>query len=155
TVAVNLDEAHAAFDEPPRQKALRSVGLRLIAIESVHPPGRLGLLGEVDEAQALGLHPVGQLERVDPPEQIGFTGAGLRMLGVEAREQVELAALVVAGHVAWAIEVQDWISLGTEEGPLVSGREKAGVPVERSALDSLVIAEHDVARQVLVLAPQA
>src|SRR6185503_1734984 len=98
---------------------------------------------------------VGQLERLNAPQQLGFARTGLQVLGVETGEQVELPALVFARHVLGAVKVEDGVPLGAKESPLIGRGKKTGVPVERSPLDPLIVSEHDVAGEVLVVAPQA
>ena len=52
-------------------------------------------------------------------------------------------------------EIEDRSALGAEQRALVGRGQKAGAPVERAAFHPLVVSQHDVAGQVLVLAPQA
>ena len=77
------------------------------------------------------------------------------MLVVQAAEQVELGPLVFAGHIGRPLEIEDRVAFRAEERALIRRRQKAGAPVERPALHALRVAQHDVARQVLVFAPQA
>ena len=69
-------------------------------------------------------------------------------------QEIELRALVVARDVLGPCEIEDRGARRAEQRSLVAGRQKAGAPVERPAFHALVVAEHDVAGQVLALAPR-
>src|SRR5437879_11956471 len=76
------------------------------------------------------------------------------MFGVDLLEEVKLRPLVVARHVLGPGEVENGRARRTKQRALITGREKAGAPVERAALDALAVAEHDVTGKVPALASQ-
>ncbi len=60
-----LDEAHAALDQPARQQAV--VGERRLArLGAVHVQNVFRLAGEIHQLGGAGLHAESHLERVDP-----------------------------------------------------------------------------------------
>ena len=50
---------------------------------------------DVEGVAGLGLHPKGQLERLDARLELGVAGAALQVLAVERQQQVELVALLL------------------------------------------------------------
>ena len=86
-VAVDLDEPHAALDQSAGQQALRpDTTCVSFAIEPVHLPRRLPIPATRSiRRRASGLHPVGQLERLDAAQTVPASpGWASQVLGVES-----------------------------------------------------------------------
>ena len=84
-----LDEAHAAFEQPPRDERLP--GVNAVA---VHLADRLRLFADVEGVGGIHLHAVGQFERLDAGFQPRvLLPAALLVFLVELLQQVELLAL--------------------------------------------------------------
>src|SRR5262249_12058424 len=62
--------------------------------------------------------------------------------------------LVLAGDPVGPGEIENGRTRRAEESALVTGREKAGTPVEGTTFDALVVAQHDVAREILAFASE-
>ncbi len=58
---LDLDEAHAALDQPPRRQQLHAEVARRRAVEAVELLRLLGLVGEVEHLRHRRLHAEGQL----------------------------------------------------------------------------------------------
>ena len=69
---------------------------------------------------------------------------------IKLRHEVELRALVGAGDVAGAFEIDDRSASRAEQGALMRGRQEARAPIKIAAFYTLIVAEHDVAREVVV-----
>src|SRR5438477_5276592 len=76
------------------------------------------------------------------------------MARVDFVKKIELGALILARDVLRPGEVENRSARRTEERALIAGGQKAGAPIERPALDALIVAEDDIARKVLALASQ-
>ena len=86
----DLDVADAPLQEPPRDQDLPRLGPF-----AVQGPDRGGFLTDVEGVGRLGLHPVGELERLDPRLELGLALAALEVFLVELHQQVELARWAV------------------------------------------------------------
>ena len=121
--APDLDEPHAALEQPAGDQELPGLGAR-----PVHRPDRLGLAADVERLGRLGLHPVGQLERLDPRLERGVVRALGRVQLVEPPHQVELAPLAF-GRLGLVADVLDQAGdlrvLGVDVGALVGAGRKA------------------------------
>src|SRR4051812_40294272 len=95
-------------------------------------------LGEVDQADGLRLHAIRELERLNAAQQFGFFRMTLQVFCIQSSQQIELATLIGASHILRAIEVEDRVALRAKESALITRRQKARMPVERAAFDSLV-----------------
>ena len=58
---IELDEAHVALGEPPRQQAVGGVRARLARLRAVHLEDRVGLLRQIHQVRHGRLHPVRHL----------------------------------------------------------------------------------------------
>ena len=154
-VAVDLDEADTSLDEAAGEKAFGAEGAGFFLVEAVHLAGGRGFGIEVDEVGGFHLHAGGELEAFDAAEEFGLAGVVVSVAVVERGEEVELPALIVLRNVGGAGEVDDGGTVGSEEGSLIGGWEEAGTPVEVAALDALVVAEDDVAREFFVFGAEA
>ena len=155
SVAVDLDKTDSAFDQAAGEQALGSVRFRFGPVQAVHLLGGLGFPGEIRQFGGFCLHAVGEFKGLDAAEQFRLIGACAEVFGVDLGQQIQLSSLVGPGHIFGAIQVEDRVPFGAEEGPLIGGGEKASVPVEGASFDPLVVPQHDVAGQVLIFAPQA
>ena len=152
---VELDNAHAALDEPPREQAHPSVGgggaVRII--DSVEGE-RLGrFIRNFAHVRGFRLHPVGQLVGRDPPLEIGLPGPGREMAAVESLGEIERRALHRCEAGGW-LEIGKRRAIVTEACPLIRRREKRIRPI-RAPAEPPHLEEHDIAGEVGVLASQA
>src|SRR5262249_28342544 len=131
--AVDLNEAHAALDQPPGQQALPAEMGAAAVVPAVQAARRPGLPGYFPRFPGRPPHGVGQLKALDAGAQLGIA-ALLLMPAVEPAQQVELPPLLLRAHVRAAVEVVDRCPLGLEGGALVDARQEACPPVLRVAL---------------------
>src|SRR5262249_37340315 len=75
------------------------------------------------------LHPIGQLEAVNPRRQFWLKGVLLEAPAIELRNKVELLALPGGVHVTRRDEVIDQRALRFERGSLVDSGQKTGAPI--------------------------
>src|SRR5689334_14619542 len=109
--AINLHEPHAPLDKPPRDQALPGEMLALRILEPIKPLHHWRFLLDIKRLGRRHLHPIGQLERLDPRRQIAFARMLLEAAAIEPREQVELRSLLGIGHLRAAIEILNRRSL--------------------------------------------
>ena len=156
TTGVELHEAHAAFDETPRDQAVAAKLCRRLLIDAVGLERRRRLLAEVDRRRRLRLHPVGELVAGRTGRELRAAGAASHVLVVEGGEEIELPALAVAAEVDRHGEIEDRIADGAKERPLKTCRHEATRPVwlpaDRAAA---LVEEDDIARHVLVFGAEA
>ena len=100
------------------------------------------------------MHSIRQFEALDAREQVRLAGVPFEMVGVDLLEEIKLRPLIVARHVLGPGEVENGRARRTKQRALITGREKAGAPVERAALDALAVAEHDVTGKIPALTSQ-
>ena len=70
--AVELDEPHAALDQPAGQQAEPAEALGRLVVQAVERASLVGLAGQVDGLGGLGLHAEGQLVALDPGVELGL-----------------------------------------------------------------------------------
>ena len=93
--AVDLHEAHAALDQPPRHQALLGEMRSTWDCRGRTAPCDRGRLAVDVEGLGRGhLHAVGQLEALDPRGQFGLGRVLLQVPAIEPSEQVELRPLL-------------------------------------------------------------
>ena len=144
----DLDEPHAALDQPPRHQALPAERLADRLVEAVERLRGLGLAGDVHRARRASLHAVGELVRGDPRRQLAVAGKLLHVQLVQLRQRIEARALGFGGHAGRRLQIDDRIAGRTELRALIGGRNEAGAPVVRSAERSAARVGHDdVGRQ--------
>ena len=85
---VELDEAHAAFGQAPREQAVRGEGAGLLHLGPVHLERGRVLVGEIDEFRHRHLHAIRHLVLREPRTHFGIE-ALLCFFLVEARDQIE------------------------------------------------------------------
>src|SRR5687768_17054096 len=78
----------------------------------------------------------------------------LHVTSVDLLHEVQLGALVLARDVLGAREIQNRRAGGTEQRALITCRQKAGTPIERSAFYAVAVSQHHVTGQVLAFAAQ-
>ena len=148
-----LDEADPALQEPAGRQELPGVDAG-----PVHRADRLRLLGDVERLGRLRLHPVRQLERLDPGLELGLAAVTVQMAAVQLAQEVELAALGLrADGVVLDVRDQllDLAVPAVDVGALEDAGQERRLPVLRLGDREPAGAHHDEARQVLVLRPQA
>jgi len=115
---------------------------------------RVGLAGNVHQAGHVGLHPVGQLERIDCGLQFVVLAGPFHLLPVDRLQEIKLLALL-AGRDSVVRDVAD-AGLGhgharpPDHGPLVDGGQKRIRIVARPAVGRRRADGHEP-RQVFVL----
>jgi len=123
----DLHEADATFDEAAGDEHLAA--LQGVAI---HVANVLGFKADIEGIGRFELHAVGEFEAFETGFEVGIVFAGLGVFFVELAEEVELLALTVAGKV-FGCDVFDELArvgrFGVDIGALISGGEKAGLPV--------------------------
>ena len=92
----DLDEADSPLGKPPRQEALTAKVRGQGVIQSVGLQGRRMLAGERLDFRHRGLHPEGQLERVEAALEVEIRADSAQVIAVQIREQVELHPLEFA-----------------------------------------------------------
>src|SRR5579872_6115893 len=152
--AVELNEPDAALHQPARDQTVSAELAGHRAVYAVRLQRRGRLVRQVDGLRHLGLHSVGQLVALDSRRQLRAAGPRVQVLLVDARQQIELAPLLLRGRRA--VQVQHRVADGPEQRALVGGGHEAARPV-RLAADraAAVVHDHHIARQVLVLGPEA
>src|SRR5262245_31213428 len=85
----DLNEPHAAFDEAPRRQSLAPEVRGRLFVDTVEPPRRRRLLGDVDCFGGMSLHPERELVGVDPRGELAVGGVALEMFLVEVVEELE------------------------------------------------------------------
>ena len=122
--APDLDEPHAALEQPPGDQELPGRACRGRTARGSACGSRL----DVEGVGRLGLHPVGQLERLDARLELRVVLAAVGVPLVEPSHQVELPALLVGsrGVVADVLDqLVDVGVLGVDVGPLVGAGQEA------------------------------
>ena len=82
-----LDDAHAALDQPPGDQALVGERRRIAVGDTVRPERRLRFAADVEHLGRLAHHAAGDVERGDPRAEVGV-----------ARPQRGVALVHVAQH---------------------------------------------------------
>ena len=83
-----LDEPHAPLQQPPCGQERSGVNARAVKGADVG-----GLLADVKRLGRLRLHPVGQLERLDPRLELGLVPVPVKVLSIELGQEIELSPL--------------------------------------------------------------
>ena len=132
---IDLHEPDAALGQPPGHQALSGEDRRGGVVEPVEVARRLRLAVDVERLGRAGLHPEGQLERLDPRGQAAIVLAARAVQLVDPPERVELLALAV-GVEGRVLDVGDRVLEVGDERPLIGGGEEARRP-ERGPLRRL------------------
>ena len=153
----HLHEPHAPLGEPAGHQALAAEVGGDRVVQAVELAGRPRLARDVLDLGHGGLHPEGELERVQAPFEGLILARLLHVLAVDLVEQVELEALdvprqVPVGDVAHAGLVGGGAGV-PQGGPLVRGGEEGRAPVVHAAVGE-GRADGDEAGEVPVLGPE-
>ena len=91
---VDLDDADAAFDQAPRQQAVRREhGIAFACAKAIHRADAVGFATDVESLGSGGLHAEGHLERFDAGIERRLMATALDLKGVHLLNQIELAPL--------------------------------------------------------------
>src|SRR6516165_8160301 len=85
---IALDDADPLFQQAPRDEQL--AGLNSV---SVHLADMSGFLADIKGVRGFKLHPVGQLEGLDPCLKLWVFATGALMFSVKFAQQIKLAPL--------------------------------------------------------------
>ena len=150
-----LHEPHALLDHAPGQQAPPRERSRVLAFKAVHFLDRLGLAFDIDDSGHLGLHPVGEFVVGHASGQFVMPGMLGHVPAIQFRQHVQVLPLVFPRLPSRRVDVQDRRPFRPQRGALVVGWQESVRPVARAALREARLRQHDVARQVLVLAAEA
>ena len=104
----NLDEAHAALDEPAGEQAVFGEdSSRSIVVETVESQNVVGFALHVREFGNGCLHAVGQFVLSDAGLDFGIVVA-IEGVGVELAESIDHITAMVGGDAVRVIEVEEW-----------------------------------------------
>ena len=152
-VVPDLDDAHAALDEPAGDKEL----FALLA-GAVGGAGGFGFFGDVERVGGLGLHAEGDLVGFEARLEGGFA---LEILGVDLVElvdEVELAALLFWGDVTVADVLNHLLHVGgggVDRGALERAGKEGGAVVGDATDGEPAVAQGDEAGEILILGAEA
>ena len=153
--ASQLDEAHAAFDQPPREQALLGEGGGHLVrrADAIHPFRRVCLAAHVHQFGHRSLHAIGELVVRDGTlERVEFSET-FHDSGVELAHERELRVLQRGLRLS-GNHVRHRVRAGLEDRALIRCGEKAAVEVVEAAGRDEPAVEHHEARQVSVLAAE-
>src|SRR5436190_10457935 len=128
-VAVDLDEAHSAFDQAPGHETFGPDVFGDLPIQTVELERFLAFAGKVGEIAGFHLHPVGEFKTLDAREQIGLAFVLPKMIAIDLFEEIKLRSLVAASDMTGAGQVEDGRARRTEERALIASGQKARAPV--------------------------
>ena len=150
------DEADAALNEAAGDEAALAELFGGGFVDAVELPRGLALLHDVERLFGGGLHAGGELEALDARLQIGFAGAGVGVLAVEAVDEIEVAGLRLALQRHGRIEIENAGLFGPDDGALEHGRQPAvGKIVHAEHGQAAWVSEGDVGGQILIFAAEA
>ena len=152
---IDLNEAHASLDQTPRHQRLLAEIRRHLFAEPVELASRFGLLIDVDRADGVRLHAIGQLIGSDAGGQLGVLRVAFEVLPIQVSQQVEPTSLPLGRHAFGRFQVDDRVPHRAKLRPLVRRRHVAVAPV-RSTADrtAAIVGEDDKARQIFVFAAE-
>ena len=156
-LVVELDEAHAALGQPPREQAVGGEGAGLAGVRAVQVDDRVRLAREVHDLRDRRLHPVGHLVLRDARVDLGVHDPRLLPL-LERAQRVEHAPPAGAVEPGGIGEVEHRVLPAAELHALVLRGQEAAAPeprVERLVALPRAGEQHDERRQVLVLGAEA
>src|SRR5438128_954450 len=93
TATVKFDETHSALHKAPTHQTERAELLRVVLVDTIKFSCSFGFAREVHCFRRGGLHPVGELIRIQAGCQFGVFGFIRSEIAVESREKIEFAAL--------------------------------------------------------------
>ena len=149
----DLDETHAAFDQPPGDEHLFALGAVAVELADVR-----GLLVHVEGVRGLGLHSEGDFVGLKTRFERGFLLQVLRVHLVQLLHVVQRAALF-GGRGVLVPDVLDHLEnrlrgrVDARAG--VDPRKKGGLPIRGSTQrEATAGPQRDEARKILVLRPE-
>jgi len=153
--AGDLDEPDAALDEPAGPEGLGGVEPLVLVggVEAVEPADVLRLATDVDDVGDGGLHPKGRLVVGDQGldrRAVGSGGGEASILGLKQGELATLESLGIGSD-----DVVDRRAGGPEQRRLMGGGEIGAAEVLQAAVGNPIVVEDDIAREIVVLFPQA
>ena len=149
---IQLHEADAPLDQPPRQQAHAAERLGLFLVDAVQRLRVGGLLRQIDRFRSGRLHPKRQLVCLNASIQFRLLRPTGSMCSVELREEIELAALLVRVHPLGVVEIRDRRLAALQPHSLIDRRHESRSPIARPVDDFvLAVLQHDERRHVLVL----
>ena len=151
-----LHEAHAAFDEPPRQHAVaREAGLEFVRI--VHAVGferGLAFLAQITGLRRAQLHPGREFVTRDARAQIAVPGMTRKMTLVQQLEKIARAGFGSGRNFPGRFQIRNRF-VGREGGALKHRGQEGRVPMVRPHLGHAArIGNGHERGQVLLLAAQ-
>ena len=129
---VELHKPRAAFDEPPGQQAVASVGRFSWLLDPVEAEGLGGFAGDVGELRGAGLHAEGHLVAGDAGGDLGVTGVGQPLL-IELPHRIDHAALACLLDALGCGEIEDRVASVAKGNALIRTRQAAAAPEQRAA----------------------
>ena len=154
--AVELDEAHAALDETPREKAIAPVNRGLGMIHAVERLGALAFAAEIDGGRCLSLHGVGELVGADSRVEFGVVGAHRGVVAIERGQEVELVALAAVAEAFRVVEILDGRAFGAELDALIHAGHEAAAPIAHAVHDgAFAVFDDDKTGQIVVFAAES
>ncbi len=154
--AVELDEAHAVLDQPPRQQAIASEDGGLFVIQAIHLARGFALAAEVHGLRGFTLHLKGQLVTADAGFEVGVVGARRGMKLIEVRKQVEFVALAARSDAFRRFQIFHRHAFGAEFHALIPGGHEPRAPIAHAVDDgALAVLDDDKGGQVLVQGAEA
>ncbi len=151
SLVVDLDEADAAFGQPPREQAVRRERARLAAVLAVHLEDRLRLVRQVGHFRHARLHAVGHFVLRDPRLDLRVEFA-LELVTIQLVEFVEHRVPTGCTDAVGIAEIQDRVLAGTKLHALILRVQEAAPPEPR--VERLILLpgrhQHDERGQVVV-----
>ena len=150
---VELHEADAALDEAAGHQAVAAVGGGGLIVDAVEVERFGGFVRDVGRFRRGGLHAVGELVGGDAGFEVFIVLAAGQVLAIELLNVVDRVALAGVGVAFGRRDVEDRRFAVAELGALVGGGHEASAPLAAAGGRQLrVVAEHDVAGEVVALA---
>ena len=150
TPVIQLHEAYAFFDQPPREQAVRrETGLaRLGAIQVEHV---LRFLRDIHQLRHARLHAIGHLVLRDAGQRLGIAHAA-ELVAVQRLQGIERLPAQLGVHAVGIGKEQHGITLRAQRHALVNRWQKPAAPKRCPAVGSVRARHHhDEARQVVRL----
>ena len=153
---VELNKPHAPLHKATGQQApLAKVGSAGV-FQAVEGLGFLGLLREIDRLGRVLLHLPGKLIRRDAGGELAVVATREQVRRIGIPQGIEHRPLGLQRHVVWRSEVEDRVSLASQQRALVGRRHVATRPVLRPRnRPTGGVEHHHEAGQIFIHTPQA
>src|SRR5439155_13525487 len=122
----DLDEPHAAFDEPASDENLAGLRPFAVAFEDV-----LRLATDIERLGRLALHAISELKAVNAGVQRRVIAALVLVVLVEGRQRIELPPLYIRRQPLVADVLDQLVDLSVlrvDVSPLINARQKGRLP---------------------------